>query len=433
MKRRHSISTRLVALFLISGVVMLILVRGAFRLAFDSDLSELLRPHLNAYIGYLVEDLGRPPQRQRAQELAAQLPLDVQLNSPQATWSTADELIDPRQLKPVRRGRHTGSTYWLETDSGRHLVIRRSQPNYDVYFLVRRDSGGFGLALALGLGAIVLILVLTYHAIRRLFRPIHTIRADLARIGGGDLTHRVRLLRRDELGELADSINGMVADLERLLEAKRNLLFAVSHELRSPLTRARLHLELMPDSDHKFSLGAEISRLEQLLDELLETERLDGIHSELQREAVVPGDMVAEVIRESFPDNDLDVRIAGGDIAIMLDRARCRLLIRNLIDNALRHTPQQAPPPRIESSTRNGQWRLSVEDHGAGIAPRHLPHVTEPFYRADPSRQHETGGYGLGLYLCRRIAEAHGGTIKVENRPGSGIRVSIALPGTDPG
>jgi signal transduction histidine kinase len=272
------------------------------------------------------------------------------------------------------------------------------------------------------------VLILVYHAIRRLFRPIETIRAGIARIGASDLEHRIRIRRRDELGELAASINAMADDIRDMLEAKRQLLLAISHELRSPLTRARVNAELVAASAPRQALLADLGELETLLGELLESERLRGRHAALVREAVDPSELLTELVRDSVADARIHLDLDPPGIWLPLDRARIRLLARNLLTNALRHTPTGGAPPRLTSHVDAQRWVLTVGDAGPGVAPEQLGHLTTPFYRADPSRQRASGGVGLGLYLSRAIAEAHGGTLEIQSEPGEGTRIHVSIP-----
>jgi signal transduction histidine kinase len=112
-----------------------------------------------------------------------------------------------------------------------------------------------------------------------------------------------------------------------------------------------------------------------------------------------------------------------------IDAARIKLLLKNLLENAVRHTPEGSPPPEIRLGVEKDHVEITVTDRGSGIDATHLPHLTEPFYRVDPSRQRETGGYGLGLYLCRMIVQAHGGKMGIESDKGKGTEVKVRLKG----
>jgi signal transduction histidine kinase len=111
-----------------------------------------------------------------------------------------------------------------------------------------------------------------------------------------------------------------------------------------------------------------------------------------------------------------------------VDAARIKLLLKNLLENAVRHTPDNALPSELRLCLNERNALITVIDHGVGVDAHHLPYLTEPFYRVDPSRQRETGGYGLGLYLCKMIAEAHGGKLVIESTPGKGTTVLVKLP-----
>ena len=141
--------------------------------------------------------------------------------------------------------------------------------------------------------------------------------------------------------------------------------------------------------------------------------------------------LVEETIASFFAGTNVKRTLPAQDVLAEIDSARIKLLLKNLLDNAVRHTPAGAAPPEVILNATPEDCTLAVRDHGTGIAPEHLPHLTEPFYRADPARLRETGGYGLGLYLCRVIAEAHGGTLAIDSTPGQGTTVRVILPRHD--
>lgn len=212
------------------------------------------------------------------------------------------------------------------------------------------------------------------------------------------------------------------------MRCKRQLLLAISHELRSPLTRVRVNAELLEASEPQQRIIEDLRQLEIELSELLETERLGSRHASLELESVAPNALIEAVLERHFPDTRLTRHHQNDTTPISLDGVRIRLMIRNLLENALRHTPDGAEPPQIHSGCERQRWEFSVEDHGSGIAAEHLCRLTEPFYRVDRARQRETGGYGLGLYLCRVIAEAHHGALHIRSEPGKGTRGTVIIP-----
>lgn len=428
MKRRHSLSGRLLLLFLITAILLAFVVRTGFRYAVDRGFRDVAAPHLAEYVQHLLTELGDPPTPERAARLAGRLPLRIHLTGA-VNWSSAGEPLVLDHVHDASRALPDGTR--MEVGRGPDGIAVRVQRGDITVVLAPRGPGSVEyapLAVGLTIAGVLLVLIFAYHAIRRLFRPIETIQAGVARIGSGDLQYRLDVRRRDELGALADSVNAMADDIQQMLEAKRELLLAISHELRSPLTRARLNAELMAEGPARLALLHDLGELGALLDELLESERLRGRHAGLQRQAVDPTVLLRDLVGESFSDPALRLDLDPEGTWLSLDPMRVRLLVRNLLKNAIRHTPPDRPMPVLTSHVDERAWHLSVVDHGPGIAPEHLERVAEPFYRADPSRQRASGGVGLGLYLSRAIAEAHGGTLEVQSEPGRGTRVVVSIP-----
>ncbi|KWT97817.1 Adenylate cyclase [Variovorax sp. WDL1] len=275
--------------------------------------------------------------------------------------------------------------------------------------------------------------MIAYAYVRRLLRPLDDIRDGAERFGRGAFDQPIPLRRRDELGDLAQRINTMAHDIQGMLDAKRALLLALSHELRSPLTRARLNAELLPASPEgeaeRAALLRDLAEMRDLISDLLESERLASPHVALQREPVDLAALVRDVVAEHPEGGRVVLDIAEGLPAVAVDRLRIRLLVRNLLENALRYGVDAPEPPRIVlRPAEQGGIALEVRDFGPGVDPAQLEHLTEPFYRTDSARQRATGGVGLGMYLCRLVAEAHGGTLTVRNAQ-PGLAVSAVLPG----
>jgi len=395
VRHRHRLSGKLILLFLLLGLLIALTVKTGFRYAFQDEFSHFAAPHLLEYFDHLRNEIGHPPERAAAKALAERLDLHITLLSAEGGWSTDGEATDPAGIEFHPHRLKDGREIEIGRDDHRFVVRLVEQGHI---LLLSTDnlarSGRLPLIAGLTILAILAIIALSYHLVHRLFRPIETIRQGVARFGAGELDHRIRVDRRDELGELAKSINTMADEIEQMLEGKRQLLLAISHELRSPLTRARVNAELLDESEPRQRIIDDLRQLEIELSELLETERLGSQHARLDLQPVSPASLIEAVVERHFPGIEL-TRIQDGDAMPMdLDAVRIRLMIRNLLDNALRHTPAGAEPPVIESRRDQHHWAFTVEDHGAGIAAEHLRHLSEPFYRADKARQRETGGYG---------------------------------------
>ncbi|MDH5275364.1 MAG: HAMP domain-containing histidine kinase, partial [Gammaproteobacteria bacterium] len=276
----------------------------------------------------------------------------------------------------------------------------------------------------------IIVLVGCYFAVRWLVRPIKWIQKGTARIGQGDLDYRIRATRRDDLGELAADINHMADDVKDMLEAKQQLLLAISHELRSPLTRAKVALEFLDDCQVKHDLLGDLREMERLIADLLESERMNAGHTTLRRSTVELGAMLQSLVHGEFQDRfeQINLKLPAEPVVREVDDVRVRLVAKNLIENALRYTPPDAAPVDVQLEAKPGMVVLRVRDHGPGIPREHLPRVTEPFYRADPARSRSTGGLGLGLYLAKRIAEANRGSLVIESELGQGTLCTVTIP-----
>jgi len=276
--------------------------------------------------------------------------------------------------------------------------------------------------------SLLLLTLLAYLYVRRLLRPLDAITAGAQRFGAGQFDTPIPVQhphKPDELGQLAATINTMGRDIHGMLEAKRALLLAISHELRSPLTRARLHTELLPDTQ------ADIApQREALQRDLQEMATLIS-----EREPVDLPALAAEALRDLHARHPgtaapISLQAAATLPQLQLDPARIRLLLRNLLDNALRHgTPPGARAPELALSATPGSGiSLTVRDFGPGVPEAQLPHLAEPFYRLDSARTRSAGGVGLGLNLCKLVAQAHGGTFSARNAA-PGLAVTVTLPG----
>lgn len=407
----HSLRLRLITVFLLLALAMGAVFMGGMQRAFSSGWRDAARPLIIDYTDRLVADLGSPPDLGRAQALAARLPISIRIEGPQVNWQSHPE-----------RNRFEGRTgEWLSrTTADGHKVIfgPGTIPSHGMF-------GWITLALLLGL------LVGAYAYVRRLLRPLDDIRAGAERFGRGVFDTPIPLRRRDELGDLAGRVNTMAHDIKAMLDAKRGLLLALSHELRSPLTRARLNAELLPVAGEgsapreREALLRDLGEMRDLISDLLESERLASPHAALQRETVDLAALAREVAADMPQAAGVELDLAPDLPPLALDRMRVRLLLRNLMDNALRYSAGAASPPRVSLRVAEGGGvLLEVRDFGPGVEPAQLEHLTEPFFRTDGARQRATGGVGLGMYLCRLVAQAHGTQLELRNAaPGLAVQV----------
>jgi signal transduction histidine kinase len=424
---RNSLTGKLVLLFLSMAVLFVVLVGGSMGKVFRDHFDTNVRSHLNQYLEYVQQDIGIPPNRKRAAELADKLHVDIYIVDADGVWASNSTPLNFQALELDKRFQQNGMEYGMARIGSNEVFMARSGDT-SLYFDVpnlhaERKGRGFIPILVL-----LFVLFLLYYLTQRMIRPVAALAAGVRRFGRGDLEYRIKLKRSDELGELADNFNEMADDIQQMLDAKRQLLLAISHELRSPLTRAKISLELIGDSVQRRELDQDLLEMERLIEELLETERLSTSHHILNTQACSLTALIEEVLRGHFADSEIESALSSDSITLEVDKARIKLLLKNLLENALRHTPKNAARPRIVVHKHGSVVSITIQDHGEGIAAHQIPFLTEPFYRGDTSRSRETGGYGLGLYLCRLIVEAHGGQLIIESEEHIGTSVLVKLP-----
>jgi signal transduction histidine kinase len=416
---RHSLRARLIALFLLLALGITAAFVAGMQNALSVGWRGAVRPLLVDYVDRLIADIGSPPSVERAQALVRRLPVTVEITGPQVRWRS--------HPADARWGPGPGRAAWVQRDDA---LLSRSTVDGHRITLGLNVRAWHEAPRRVGWVTLAVVLLLTaaaYLAVRKLLRPLDDIRAGVQRFGEGRFAQGIPVRRRDELGDLAQEINAMAASIHQMLEAKRALLLAMSHELRSPLTRARLHTELLPEAgeagDRRQALLRELEEMAGLVSDLLESERLGQGHAALHREPVDLPKLVAEAVEESGARVDVD--LAGELAPVALDRARMRLLLRNLIGNAVRHGGGERRP-LLRLAREDGALVLAVRDFGPGVDEAALAHLSEPFYRTDAARQRSTGGVGLGLFLCRLVAQAHGGRLELRNaHPGLEARVTL--------
>ena len=426
---RRSLFLRLLLIFGTTLLLFLIIIAGALRFANNSRntidaIPDFFTRNIDSIID--IESIGSPPNLANAMRLAEELGWTIQIRSPIMRWSSdTDNRIDVTQAEFD----HTLSADAEIRRIGGEDIIMVERGGYEFYLYQRAvpGSGITTLALYAGFAFAALALLLNYIMVNRLLAPVRLLKQGAERIRNGDLGFRVDSDRQDELGELTQSINHMADSLQSMLEAKRALLLAISHELRSPLAKAKLRLEFIEEGEHAEQLRQDINEIDLLIADLIEAERLNQEHAALVAETVGLGGFVRSVTAQ-YVDyaGSLEVTTPKPDREFDIDKLRIRLLLTNLLNNAVRHGGNN--PITVAVSFPGEEALIEVIDRGEGIAKPHLSKVAEPFYRADRSRRRDTGGTGLGLYLCHLIAEAHGGKLEIDSEPGRGTRVSVTLP-----
>lgn len=261
--------------------------------------------------------------------------------------------------------------------------------------------------------------------------------------GAGDLTVRVRSKQADEIGDLTRAFDEMAERIVQLRHSEKELLANVSHEMRTPLARIRMALDLVRDGDinrastYLADIEDDLYELEQLLDDVMTAARLDLARGEVgdsqtplrveHLEAIQVLDAACERFARRFPDRALERDFSRALPAIHADATLLRRVLDNLLDNAAKFSSPEEPV-RITARSDASRLVIEVQDQGVGIAEGDRARVFEPFFRSDRSRDRATGGVGLGLALVKRILDAHSGEVEIREAQPQGTCFRLTLP-----
>jgi heavy metal sensor kinase len=314
------------------------------------------------------------------------------------------------------------------------LVIGRSTRQIDQASagLLRTLVIAVPLALALAAGGGIFLS-------RRALKPVDKIAQTAQEIEENDLSQRINVNTKDELGRLAATLNAMIARLEKAFQRQKQFTSDASHELRAPLAviEAESSLTLQkerPPSDYRQSLetiSQEAKQMSSLIEQLLNLARADAGKEQWNFTKVNLGKLIANLsgdVEVLCQEKGLSFQLGQTqDLVVKGDEARLRELFMNILDNAIRYTP--TPGTVSLSLRREGQMAVvAITDTGIGIQAKDIPFIFERFYRVDKSRSRTEEGTGLGLAICWHIAEAHGGKIEVESQVGAGSTFSVWIP-----
>lgn len=378
-----------------------------------------------------------------------------------ATEALVRLLFDAPPYRDLRRadGRFIGRVYsfrfQLPPGPMRQQVLdraaRASRPNW-LAALIGRGSGRPSrpgpelqsppdlvnrvLVGPLLLGALASI-VLLFFATSRALAPLRALTEASQRLAKGDRAARVTVAGSTEVAELAQAFNAMADSLERSEGVRRQMVSDVAHELRTPITNLRCRIEALqdglatPDADELRGLHGETLLLQRLVEDLQLLSLADAGQLPMH---IADGDLreIAAAAISSFAAQAAAQSVSlglapNGSVTLSCDAMRIGQVLRNLLANALAHTPAGGSV-RVSVALCDGQACCEVRDSGAGIAPEHLPHVFERFWRADAARTRATGGAGLGLAIVRQLVELQGGSVSVTSTLGVGTTFVVRLP-----
>ncbi|MBN1998248.1 HAMP domain-containing histidine kinase [candidate division KSB1 bacterium] len=421
----RSILLKLGLILLLSGLLVNLIVTAFVFYQMPRHMRTVMHKNIDAYLDYLIADIGVPPDTLRAANLSRELSIGIRIETPRFSWTSATEEIfqskKPHILQPHRPRIFSRMPLVRSPNDSTHFA-------FNIRFVHREDAGSARHLVLLMV--LTCVFILHFWLIKKILRPVKQLSAGVSRISTGNLEQKIPKLSNDELGRLTDGFNLMMINIRQRILARDQLLLDVSHELRSPLTRIKIALEFMPESDKKADIQNDVREIEKMITEILETERLSHGHGGLVLEPTDISKLIKSVVAE-YKDRKPAIKIQKPlqPAVIKLDSERIRMAIRNVLDNAVKYSEPGDENITLSLEKSGKGIHIFIVDSGPGIPAEQMPYIFEPFYRVDGSRSRKKGGYGLGLSLSRKIMRAHGGDMEIKNNPGRGVTVILFFEG----
>ncbi len=482
-RMRGSIFVKLFSILIVTGILLNVLLYFTLRFfvaqsPIKRDLFETFREeNLKSF----VLQIGSPPNVNAMNHIAEANEVDIRIEGNGQVWQTNDELPSLRQVERHQKREHKDRKNQLEErdphpedlqgdkdpdlDTPDMKVVspgpkiwRGPPPHkriplfFDLFspgpprpaFIIKHDQLKFGFFLPdnrdffgrYGKLIVPLLLVLSFllasafFAIRYVLLPLNALLRGVEAVAQGDLESRVNVRGSTEFERVAEAFNNMVSRIKETIEGKERLLIDVSHELQSPLARMKLAVELMKEEKTKERLKLNLKDLESMVSEILESARLDSSTGSLSLQKTDLNHLIKDFLYVyELMGTPVEWQESSIPVVAEIDPSRLIIVLRNLIENALKYadSEQKRVSLSLSEDKVQGHIRIEVSDNGSGIEAQELSRIFDPFYRVDKSRTRNTGGYGLGLSLCKRIVDAHRGTIGIESS-NQGTKVWFTLP-----
>ncbi|MFC2149587.1 ATP-binding protein [Candidatus Auribacterota bacterium] len=424
-------------------------------------ISEIVKPDL------LSGNTGRAEKK--IADIAKRLDLRITLidvegsvtgDSEKPAGEMEDHSDRPEVIAAIKEGKGESTRYsdtvnyrmkyvaYASRDNGRLLsIIRLAVPLTDIKVQIMVI---YRIVLLGGIAAVILVLIIGFFISRSLSRPINEMKEAAGRIATGDFSKKIEVRTKDELGDLARSLNIMADELRIKMEHLRKMdrvrtdfVANVSHELKTPLTTIKGFVETLEDGglDDKENakrfldiIKKHAERLSNIINDLLCLTELELSRDRIERETFDMKDLAEEMLLGfghalSVKKLDLKKEYKGKDFNVSADKSRMEQVFVNLIDNAVRYTEKNGTIS-VALEERPQDFLITIHDTGVGIPQEHLDRVFERFYRVDKARSRESGGTGLGLSIVKHIVTLHNGHIAIDSASGKGTVITVTLPKT---
>jgi signal transduction histidine kinase len=411
-----SLISRFAASTAVFAAAIVLLAVFAFQAVRGNIFQESFESPLGEWSSYLAGRIGSDPDL--AQTAAHSHQMGVVLTTSEGVFAFGQ---DGRPTTPEHLAEHLPNSRTI-------IVEGHGNLRYSFYLPENATAVVVSSVLWVWIGGLMFLVGVVYAVQVSQLRPLRWLKEGVDKVSEGDLSTRVPVVRMDEIGQVGRAFNHMTSRVEQMLNDHDRLMADVSHELRSPLARMKLALEMMPEGDKRDQIAADIREMEALTSALLERERIKNRASHPQHDEFDLVVLLREVVA-TFNNEGPGVILSAAPDTLLTraDQALIKVLLQNLVDNAVKFSLDGSAAVEVSVSTDDNSVAITVEDDGPGIPEDQADKVLEPFVKLDPSRGHRNG-YGLGLNLCQRIVQAHAGKIVIERREPRGTRISVNLP-----
>lgn len=354
---------------------------------------------------------------------------------PYSSFSDFDSLVElldnidavtPEGVKEISSGswlHSNGFEYgadFIETTNETFVYIVSNEPFEEVGFI-----SSLGQGFIVGVLAIIVFITLIYYYIRLRLRPVQLMKNRVLALQKGDLESKIEILGTDELAELSITFNKLISDIKNLIDEKHRVLLDVSHELKTPLTRMKLLLEMMPEDSKKPELKAEIDFLNDVISNLLLSDKLDIPYSKLDLKKLNFSSFIKNIIIGLDNEKICLKNKNAASLYLTFDETKMNIAIRNIIYNAIKYgSPEKEIIVSIYSE--NSCLYISVRDFGPGISAEDIEKIFTPFFRSE--KTNHFSGVGLGLSIAKKIMKSHKGNIRFNKEIQDGSEFILSLP-----
>ena len=424
--KKNKLFFRIFFTFFMTALVLILSVSALFKsFGPERKLPVYLEKHLLKHFIQLTKELGENPSEQSIDRFNAEYGLLLRHEN---FKSKADSMGLPNFESGIKQDVHFSDEMYMGKYGNYYfLSIKKQQPKIMWFFEHQRLPKGWRIPFLTVIFGIIFIIVLSFLTIHWILKPLRVLILGVQQFSEGNLSYRIPLSHKSDFFDLANTFNQMAVKIENMIRAKEILLRDVSHELRSPLTRMNVAIDLISDEQMKKIMKEDIQKMEDMIHNLLESYQLKHSEMILKKSSIDVVEMLKR-INQGYQKQKIKFLLnVPENLFLQIDTLQVERVFQNLIENSLKYAANQNLEVSININDLPEHVEIIFSDNGIGIEANHLENIFEPFYRVSSARTPDGNGFGLGLSIVKSIVEAHGGRIAVTSQLYHGTRFKFTL------